>query len=326
MNRNDIPVKNVELTPILISVYDRKKHLQACINALKKNKESSKTILYIVSDGWQHEGHRKSIEDVRAYINTITGFKEIKLRFRESNWGMRISSLDALQWVFLEHNKVIRMEDDIICSTHYLKYMNDALNIYEHDTRVFCICAHTHPKYTPPRNYSKEVFLWRSFSPWGFAIWKDQWNELLESSETERKELTKRSVWRAYCRNRATLTSRKNYISGTLHNDARIRLHMFLLNKYAIFPNNALSINCGLDGSGVHCGLGWAYPKQLLRNTPITVLAGIEPSKKIHRKLYRLNFSLLNHGIGGILRSMGCFDTLYVIFRRTFGSAAGKGM
>ncbi|MBT8042626.1 MAG: glycosyltransferase, partial [Pontiella sp.] len=98
--------------PVLISVYDRWQHLEACMEALKKNPEAKDTTLYIVSDGWQHEGHRESIEKVRAYILSISGFKEVRTRFRETNWGMRTSAMDAFEWVFSEHDRLIRMEDD----------------------------------------------------------------------------------------------------------------------------------------------------------------------------------------------------------------------
>ncbi|MDF7825665.1 glycosyltransferase [Pontiellaceae bacterium B12227] len=309
-----------EPAPVLISVYDRREHLQRCIAALLKNPEASKTTLYIVSDGAKDENRKGIIEEIRDYICSISGFKKIETRFREKNWGMRASALDAIDWVFSKHDSMIRMEDDIVCSPHYLTYLNSALETYKADKRIFCICAHTHPHYKPPANYMHDVFLWRSFSPWGFAIWKDRWEELLDVTEEERKQLNDPAVWKAYCRNRPILSSRKNYIEGLLHNDARINLHMFLTNTYGIYPNKALSINSGMDGTGAHCGLGWTYPKQLLGNAPIQFPDHLEPSKKIHRKLYRIQYSLLNHGIGGMLRSLGFFDTFYAIFRGIFGS------
>lgn len=307
-----------EFAPILISVYDRKEHLQRCIEALKKNPEAEDTPLYIVSDGWQHEGHRKAIEGVREYIKTITEFRTVKTRFRDKNWGMRDSAIDAIGWVLSEHDRFIRMEDDIVCAPHYLRYLNDGLNAYINNPKVFCICAHTHPQYKPPRDYHHDVFLWRSFSPWGFAMWKDRWNEFIQITETERKQLEDPAVWKAYSRNRPILSSRETYVSGTLHNDARINLHMFLEDKYAVYPNKTLSINSGMDGSGTHCGTGLTYPKQLLSNSPVTLPDTLQPRPDIHRKLYRLQYSVLNHGIGGILRSWGWFDTLYAIHMKLF--------
>ncbi|MEI6890999.1 MAG: glycosyltransferase, partial [Pontiella sp.] len=109
------------MAPVLVSVYDRCQHLEKCIEALKNNPEAKDTPLYIVSDGWQHEGHRNAIEDVRKYIGTITGFKEVNTRFREKNWGMKTSAMDAITWVLEEHDRLIRMEDDIVCSPHYLE-------------------------------------------------------------------------------------------------------------------------------------------------------------------------------------------------------------
>jgi hypothetical protein len=306
------------MAPVLVSVYDRRNHLEACIEALKENTEAKDTVLYIVSDGWQHEGHRESIEEVRAYIKTISGFKEVKFLFRDTNWGMKRSGIDSINWVFEEHDCVIRMEDDIVCSPYYLKYMNEALDLYKADKRMFCICAHTHPKFKKPSWYAAETFLWQSFASWGFAIWKDRWLQFVSQIDLELQEIRDDNKWKAYQKIRPVMNSQQAYLDGKIHNDSKFALHMFLNNKYALFPTRSMTINSGFDGSGSHCGLGWTYSKQLLTQAPIQHSKEIILSDQIQNIMRRANYSVLNNGIGGVLRRFGIFDPLYGALRKIF--------
>lgn len=310
------PTTDRTCAPILISVYDRRKHLEMCIEALKKNPEAKDTPLYIVSDGWQHDGHRPAIEAVREYIDTITGFKEVHTRFRETNWGMRTSALDAFEWVFANHDRVIRMEDDVICSPCYLRYMNEGLDTFREDGRIFCICAHTHPKFKPPRNYPHETYLWKTFSPWGFATWKTRWDTFIKSTDGEPEKLSDTATWRGFQKVRPRMATRKMYLEGKIHNDGRFNLHMFLNNLYAVFPVRNLTVNEGMDGSGTHCALGWTYAKQSHSDIPIQIDPQIQPEPSIEKQLYRLHYSIINHGIGRILRAIGLFDPLYKCYQK----------
>lgn len=305
-----------KLAPVLVSVYDRKEHLQRCIEALLENPEASQTTLYIVSDGWQHESHRQAIEGVREYIGTITGFKEVKTRFRDTNWGMGNSSRDAADWVFSTHDRLIRMEDDNICSPLFLKYMNEALTAYEADKRIYAICAHTHPHFLPPRRYKHDTFLWNSFSPWGFGYWKDRYLALLMQYDQLYKRLEDPDLWRRYNKIRPHGDTRKGSLRGEMKGDALIRLYIFINNLYCVFPTHSLTINSGMDGSGTNCALGWTYPSQQLHSNTVQIETNLTPSKQINQKLYRVHYSFINHCLVPILRQMGCFDPLYKIFQK----------
>ncbi|MDZ8119823.1 glycosyltransferase [Pontiella agarivorans] len=314
------PVHPVDCAPVLISVYDRKAHLQRCIEALSKNREAARTTLYIVSDGAKEEHHKPAIDATREYIRTIDGFKAVKMRFRDKNWGMRASALDAINWVMSENDRMIRMEDDIICSPYYLDFMNRALSTFEHDPRIFGICAHTHPRFTPPESYPHDIHLWQSFSTWGFAIWKNRWTAFLADSETDHLQLKDPRQWKKFRSNRPILGTQARYTRGNLHLDARLNLHVFLTGRYAVFPNRTLTVNSGFDGSGTHCGTGITYARQTLNPHPVNLPAHIEPSKKIQHRLYNTHFSLLNHGVGSVLRKLGIFDPLFNAYKQITGT------
>ena len=74
-------IADVNYAPIIIPVYDRLEHLRDCINALLINRISAESALYIVSDAAYREDHNERIAQVRVYIRTIYGFKEVKYFF-----------------------------------------------------------------------------------------------------------------------------------------------------------------------------------------------------------------------------------------------------
>ena len=74
------------------------------------------TILYIVSDNANTEEDKKIINDIRNYIRTISGFKEVRYIFNETNLGSYKSAGNAREKILNEHGTIIRLEDDIIVS------------------------------------------------------------------------------------------------------------------------------------------------------------------------------------------------------------------
>ena len=64
----------MNLAPIALFVYNRPGHTKEAVTALLKNKHSAASDLFIFSDGAKNTEDQKNIDEVRAYIKTITGF------------------------------------------------------------------------------------------------------------------------------------------------------------------------------------------------------------------------------------------------------------
>lgn len=60
---------------------------------------------------------------------------------RESNWGLSKSLIAGITELTDKYGRVIVVEDDLIVSPYFLKYMNDALEKYKDDDRVASISA-----------------------------------------------------------------------------------------------------------------------------------------------------------------------------------------
>ena len=242
--------------PIIVTLYDRLPHFQQCIEALRRNRLSVESELYVVSDAAGKPEHAAKIEQVRTYARSITGFKKVHLVFREQNYGGSRSFLAITKHVLEDHGRFIFLEDDVVASPSFLDYMNDGLDFYEADKRIFSITAYTHP-IEFPKKFKSDVFFLPNGCLWGFAIWKDRW-DMIDLSVRDRyavaiadKELYKKLISTGYYLMQLLLSDSQNRMQAT---DIRMAFHQFAHDVYSVCPHISKTVNIGLDGSGQHSG------------------------------------------------------------------------
>jgi len=262
-----------DYAPIIIPVYDRLEHLERCVDSLLNNELSSESVLYVVSDAACKEDDIEKIDKIRSFISSISGFKEVRFFFREKNLGAHRSISSAIDEVLNSYDKFIFLEDDIVVSSTFLKYMNDGLTYYQEEKNIFSICGFRIP-FIMPVNYDSDVYFYPCNSPWGFASWKDRWSLVNLNHYDRYHELReKRELYKSFL-------SIGFYIKGILQADSkkeieamdlRVYYHMFQHNMCSVFPVVSKSQNWGFDGTGEHCGnkdVWWAKPELDTRNQP----------------------------------------------------------
>ena len=109
----------MNLSPIILFVYNRPEHTKKTLESLKINELASESSLFIFSDGSKKEDDKKSVDEVRNYISTISGFKEINILLRENNLGFANSVISGVTEVIEKYGKVIVLEDDIVTSKYF---------------------------------------------------------------------------------------------------------------------------------------------------------------------------------------------------------------
>ncbi len=62
------------LAPIALFVYNRPDHTRQTVEALRNNILANESDLFIFSDAARNETDAEKVEEVREYIQTITGF------------------------------------------------------------------------------------------------------------------------------------------------------------------------------------------------------------------------------------------------------------
>lgn len=157
--------------PIALFVYNRLQHLQRTIEALLQNAEAAQSELFIFSDAAKTDAGAATVSRVREYIHRISGFSAVHIIEREFNFGLARSVIDGVSQICREHGRVIVLEDDMVTSPYFLKYMNAGLAIYYDDERVASIHG-----YLPPISASPpDSFFLRGADCWGWATWHNRW-------------------------------------------------------------------------------------------------------------------------------------------------------
>ena len=251
------------LAPIILFVYNRPLHTQKVLDALANNKLSESSQLYVFSDGPKLNISNKILDEInkiREIIRSETRFLKVHVYESEINKGLSKSIIEGVNLVFESHKNAIILEDDIVPEIGFLKYMNDALLMYENIDEVGCIHAWN---YTFNKNLiTKSTFLLKGADCWGWATWKNSW-DLFESDGIKLYEqINSAKLNYAFDRN-GTIPFCKmllDQIEGK--NDSwAIRWHasLFLLNKFCVQPKYPIVKNIGFDGTGTHCGTEQIY-------------------------------------------------------------------
>ncbi|TXB63796.1 glycosyltransferase [Phaeodactylibacter luteus] len=245
----------MELAPIVLFVYNRPWHTQQTVEALQKNDLADQSELFIFADGPKIPSDSK-VQAVKDYIKTINGFKKVIIVEREKNWGLADNIVDGVTTIVNKYGRVIVLEDDIVTSPGFLKYMNEALNIYEQEDRVMHISGY----WFPVKGWKQlpETFFYNVTSCWGWATWKEAWAKL----ELDAKYLKSQIVQDPLKVKEFTIEDSGDFmhqldmnISGSKKTWAvKWYASMFLNNGFALHPRQSLVNNIGHDGSGDNCG------------------------------------------------------------------------
>ncbi len=238
-------------SPIALFVYKRLEHTKQTVNSLLANKESHASKLYIFSDAAKTAKDENAVSEVRKYIDSITGFAQITIVKQEHNRGLANSIISGVTNVLFENETIIVVEDDLLLSPFFLRYMNDALILYKEEISVASIHGYNYPL----QINLPETFFLRGADCWGWATWKDRWDcfepdsaKLLNIIQQENLENV--FDYGGYAGNIKMLRSQA---AGKIDSWA-IRWHAtnFLANKYTLSPGTSLVQNIGMDGGGTH--------------------------------------------------------------------------
>ena len=138
--------KMYNLSPIILFVYNRPEHTKQTVESLLQCKLANESVLYIFSDAPKTDEQKSKVDQVRKYIHCINGFKEIIIEESSVNKGLANSVIYGVSKIFESHESVIVLEDDLIFSSKFLEFMNEALKKYKDDKNMPCkykyFCVH----------------------------------------------------------------------------------------------------------------------------------------------------------------------------------------
>lgn len=255
--------------PLALFAYKRPRHLQRTLASLSANPQASQSELFVFCDAARSAADEAAVREVRELVTATTGFARLTPVLRESNLGLARSIVDGVTRVLRSHDRVIVIEDDLLLSPHFLRYMNAGLERYAKNHRVASIHGYRYPGPTP----LPETFFLRGADCWGWATWSRAWRHFEPDGGLLLSQLRERRLTRAFDLDDSFPYTRmlEDQVAG-LNDSWAIRWHAscFLKDLLTLYPGRTLVENIGNDSSGTHSATTAAFSAEPT-GTPVAV-------------------------------------------------------
>lgn len=307
----------MQLAPIVLFVYNRPWHTRQTLEALAVNKLADQSELFVFADGPKLNASPEDIAriiKVRGIIKEKQWCKSIKIIESEINKGLADSIISGVTRIVNEYGKIIVLEDDIVTSPGFLKYMNDALNLYSSEVKVMHVSGYMFPV----KKKLPQTFFYNSTSCWGWGTWARAWKYFDKDAKKLSGLIYNKGLIKKFnIQNSYPFYSHlEDNVSGKLNTWAiKWYASVFLESGFALHPYPSLTNNIGHDSSGVHCSNNNKYHWEMLakeifvkktrlkeRSYVINAMAGFNLNRK-HIRLFRFKKLLKSR-----LKILGIFN------------------
>lgn len=240
---------SMNCAPIVLFTYCRPWHTRQTVEALLKNTEAVQSDLIIYSDAPKNEKVCQGVEETRAYIRSVKGFKSIQIVERQENWGLAKNLIDGITKVVNGYGRVIVIEDDIVVSPYFLKYMNDGLDLYNDNNEVASIHGYVYPtgKKLP------ETFFIKGADCWGWATWARAWKCFNSDANYLLDNIVAKGLQKEFDFDNSYpyVEMLKAQVRGDVNSWAICwYASTFLNNMYTLYPGKSMVRQIGMDGVG----------------------------------------------------------------------------
>ena len=241
-------------TPLAIFAYRRPAHLERTLAALALCKRLDECAVTIFCDGPREAGAREGVEATRRIARTWAAAHGAEVRESAENLGLARSIVGGVTEMCARHGRVIVLEDDLVVTRDFVRFMLDGLDRYADHPDVLQVAGHTFPVEVPGE---KDAFFLPLVTTWGWATWARAWERFAWEPAGALERLADPAE-----RRRFNLDDSYDYAS-MLEARLRGRNHswgvlwqwaLFAAEGLALRPRVSLVQNVGFDGTGTHCG------------------------------------------------------------------------
>lgn len=240
-------------TIIGVFCYKRAGKLKRVMEALLQNPECPDMEIIFFSDGFKGEHDREGVERTRAYIDSLTGFKKIHKHYRDRNFSTGPNFETGLRYLADNYDQFIIVEDDLIVSPNYIRFMLDGLEQHRNDKDVFSISGYCFP--IMKRDYPYDTFIHERFCCYGWSSWSDRVKKVIWEKEKLQDLMdTKAGFKRKLDREGLDLyrTLRKQ-VDGTISTwDVQMQVAVAENNMKVVYPTLSKTTNIGFDNESTN--------------------------------------------------------------------------
>jgi hypothetical protein len=167
---------------VLILGFNRPELLRACLKALIANPMCKNLSAFFSLDGARlgDENEEKAVEECLAIFKEFeSSFGQVLWLVSHLNQGLRAKVLSSVDYAFDYVDELVVLEDDCILGNNSFSFFLDALNLFKRNPNIGAVSG-TYLGPTLPRRVTN-VFEAQRFNSWGWATWKDVWEDFRSS-------------------------------------------------------------------------------------------------------------------------------------------------
>ena len=262
------------LAPVALFVFNRPEHLRRTIESLRLCEGFADSPVIVFADGIRNTVDSSAVDATRRVAIELLGDKA-EYRLAEINQGLGNSIISGVGQLLEQYGRVIVVEDDLVLSPCFLRFMNDGLEHYSNDSRVYQISGHMFD--VREFGQRREALLLPLTTTWGWATWDRAWKAFDPNATGWEKLLRDHSM-----RKRFNLGGVYDYthmlerqMSGKRQSwGVRWYWSVFARGGLTCFPPQSLVANIGMDGTGTHgCGKLRTFERITLTQSPLKFVA-----------------------------------------------------
>lgn len=251
-------------TIIAVFCYKRAAKLKRSMEALLKNPECNRMDIVFFCDGYKNEKDKEGVLATRSYIDQLSGFKNIHKQFREKNLSTGANFHQGISWLCLHYDQFIVVEDDLVVSPNYIKYMLDALDHYRNQKSIFSITGFCFP--LKRNKYLFDTAIHTRFCCYGWASWSNRVKKVIWDKEFLSSLLYNTPHFKQ-CLNREGLDLSRildKQITGKISTwDIQMQVHVAKNKMKVVYPVVSKACNIGFDNESTNT-FGIDYLKTVL--------------------------------------------------------------
>jgi putative methyltransferase (TIGR04325 family) len=305
--------------PVIVFAFRRPAHLARTLAALALNKEASSTDVIIYCDYLPSGADSDALAKMnltRDIARRESRFQSVRVVERSFNLGLAENVIQGVTEVINSHGYAIVLEDDLLVSTGFLAFMNEALLRYRDNEQVACISGYVYPLSKTPST----AFFLLGADCWGWATWASRWEILQKNPDVLIESIYSRKL-------QSVLDFDGSYPYMRMLVDRSKRLNdswailwyasALVKEKLCLYPPRSYVENIGNDGSGTN-HLNWssiyksslasneqmAWPENIVESSEgrklfVQFFGGMKPSLllRVRRVLGKVKRIFINHGV-----------------------------
>ena len=300
--------------PVVMISYNRPDLVRMTMRNVAQAETVENRAITMYIDGPRNESDRIKQDEIERIVSGYQKeLSQLRIVRREKNLGCRKNIVSAITEALDYYGRAIIVEDDILISRSFLRYMDAALEFYKNDKHIWCINAYQNPYFKVPKNYAYDIYLNPVNMCWGWGTWRDRWEEVdFDMKDWTKDRQDEDLIMRLNKAGRYIIPLLEAQYAGRLKTwDIQCTYHVVKHGYRCVEPIYQLSKNIGFGPGGEHCDARMPFfSRQKYYNFMPRLVKNIGENEDIERQWEYLscNKNFFDRVIRKLKREMAIFS------------------